>query len=164
MSEDDLKIFISGASNYFTQVGRSAAEISTPFVREDGERVTYDFSAVIGVSGSQRGCVYFSAPREMVSRLVTLFGEPEHSDDIYADFVGEIANTIAGNAREQLGSSFMISVPVVFRGQAEAVRFPQDAPTFVIPVLWEGYRSALVISLKDDPTFNRNGVTLRVAV
>ena len=64
----------------------------------------------------------------MVEELMMLVGEHEHSDEFCADFVGEIANTISGNARERLGSGFMISVPVVFFGASQDVRFPADLP------------------------------------
>jgi chemotaxis protein CheX len=149
MTEEDLKVFVDGTSNFFAQVASTPAEVSTPFVKEEGDRVITDFSAVIGISGTQRGCVFFTAPRPMVQKLVTQFGEPETSDEICADFVGEIANTISGNAREHLGSGFMISVPVVFRGDTDAVRLPKDSPAFVIPIFWSGHRSSLIICLKD---------------
>ncbi|HEY0798132.1 MAG TPA: chemotaxis protein CheX [Candidatus Baltobacteraceae bacterium] len=149
MSEDDLKVFIKGTEHFFAQVATSPAEVSTPFVKESTDRVIYDFSAVIGISGTQRGCVYYTAPRDMVRDLVSQLGEPEQSDEIFADYVGEIANTISGNAREHLGTGFMISVPVVFC-EADNVRFPSDAPAFVIPIMWNGYRSSLILCLKDD--------------
>jgi chemotaxis protein CheX len=158
LPEDDLKVFVKGTEYFFLQVTSTRAEVSTPFIKEPKDRVIDDFSAVIGISGSQRGCVYYSAPREMIRELVTHYGETEASDDLYADCVGEIANTISGNAREYLGPGFMISVPVVFRGRAEDVRFPHDAPAFVIPILWNGHRSSLILCLKKDekepPTFD----------
>ncbi len=148
MTEDDLKIFVTGTARYFANVGRSGAEVATPYVKGPEDKVMYDFAAVIGVTGSQRGCVYYTAPREMATALVEKLGEHEADDDLLADAVGEIANTISGNAREQLGSGFMISVPVVFR-HFEDVRLPQDAPAFVIPIYWQQHRSALIICLKD---------------
>ncbi len=157
--EDDLKVFVRGTEYFFAQVTSTRAEVSTPFIREASDRVIDDFSAVIGISGVQRGCVYYTAPREMVRELVTHYGETDPSDDLFADCVGEIANTISGNAREFLGPGFMISVPVVFRGRAEDVRFPQDVPAFVIPISWNGYRSSLILCLKRDdkeqPSFDR---------
>jgi chemotaxis protein CheX len=149
MSEDDLKVFVKGAEKFFTQAVSIPAEVSTPFVREAADRVIYDFSAVIGITGTQRGCVYYTVTRAMVRELITQIGETEQTDDLLADYVGEIANTISGNAREHLGSGFMISVPVVFRA-AEAVRFPSDVPAFVIPILWNKHRSSLILSLKDE--------------
>jgi hypothetical protein len=46
-------------------------------------------------------------------------------------------------------------VPVVIRGRAEDVRFPDDAPAFVIPINWGGHRSTLIICLKDQPHSRR---------
>ena len=157
LPEDDLRVFVKGTEYFFLQVTSTRAEVSTPFIKEASDQVINDFSAVIGISGTQRGCVYYSASREMIRELVTHYGETEASDDLYADCVGEIANTISGNAREYLGPGFMISVPVVFRGRADDVRFPHDAPAFVIPILWNGHRSSLILCLKRDekepPTF-----------
>jgi len=38
------------------------------------------------------------------------------------------------------------------------VRFPHDAPAFVIPIHWNGHRSSLILCLKKDekqpPTFD----------
>jgi chemotaxis protein CheX len=144
-------VFVHGAARFFSKISPVQAQVGTPFLRDDTDRVMSDFSAVIGISGNQRGCVYYSAPREMVLALADLFGESDLSDDICADFVGEIANTISGNAREQLGPGFLISVPVVIRGRADDVRFPDDAPAFVIPISWNGHRSSLIICLKEEP-------------
>jgi chemotaxis protein CheX len=151
MTEDDLKIFIQGTERFFTNVTAMPAKVSTPYIMESDDRVVYDFSAIIGVSGSQRGCVYYSAPREMVKELVGHLGETKTTDDILADYVGEIANTVSGNARETLGTNFMISVPVVFSGSAGGdVRFPRDIPAFVIPLEWKGHQSSLIIALKEN--------------
>jgi len=149
VTEDDLKVFVVGTSRYFERVSKHSAQISTPFLKGPSEDVMYDFAAVIGVTGSQRGCVYYTAPRDMVSELVTNLGEEDAADDeLLADYIGEIANTISGNAREGLGSGFMISVPVVL-AQFNEVRFPQETPAFVIPIVWKNHRSALIICLKD---------------
>jgi len=158
MREDDLKIFVKGTEHFFKQVTKVAAEVSMPFIKESRDNVMHDFSAVIGISGKHRGCVYYTAPREMIGELMGHFGETDRSDDLLSDCVGEIANTISGNAREHLGPGFMISVPVVIRGKAEDVRFPKDAPAFVIPITWNGYRSSLILCLKsgdkEKPTFD----------
>lgn len=144
-------MFVHGAARYFSKLSPTPAEVGTPYLREESDRVMSDFSAVIGISGNQRGCVYYTAPRDMVHALAAIFGESDLSDDICADFVGEIANTISGNAREHLGPGFLISVPVVIRGRAEDVRFPEGAPAFVIPINWSGHRSTLIICLQEEP-------------
>jgi chemotaxis protein CheX len=150
MPEDDLKVFVKGTEHFFHHITALPAEVSTPFIKEHGDRVILDFSAVIGISGSQRGCVYYTATREMIVDLLPHFGETDNNDDLLADCVGEIANTISGNAREYLGPNFMISVPVVFCGRPDDVRFPQEAPCFVLPIDWNGHRSSLILCLKRD--------------
>jgi chemotaxis protein CheX len=150
MPEDDLKVFVKGTEHFFLRVTSIPAVVNPPFIKEHSDRVIMDFSAVIGISGSQRGCVYYTAPREMICELLPHFGEDELHDDILGDCVGEIANTIAGNSREFLGPNFMISVPVVFCGRPSDVRFPQHAPCFVLPIDWKGHRSALILCLKRD--------------
>ncbi len=156
--EDDLKTFVKGTEHFFKHVTRMAAEVSMPFIKESSDSVMNDFSAVIGISGKHRGCVYYTAPREMIGELMGHFGETDRSDDLLSDCVGETANTISGNARQHLGSGFLISVPVVIRGKAEDVRFPKDAPAFVIPITWNGHRSSLILCLKtgdkEMPTFD----------
>lgn len=74
--EDDLKTFVKGTEHFFKHVTRMAAEVSMPFIKESSDSVIDDFSAVIGISGKHRGCVYYTAPREMIGELMGHFGEP----------------------------------------------------------------------------------------
>lgn len=160
MTEDELKVFVLGAARFFSMMSQTAAQVGTPYLREPSEQVMSDFSAVIGISGLRRGCVYYTAPRAKVEALAQLFGETDMSDEICGDVVGEIANTISGNAREHLGAGFLISVPVVIRGRADDVQFPNDAPAFVMPIHWNGHSSTLIISLTDEPASSRNARSL----
>lgn len=142
-----MQVFIRGASRYFDQLAVKA-EVGMPYLK-DGDKFMLDFSAAIGISGPRRGCVYYSAPREMARQLARDFGEPDTSDALCADMVGEVANIISGNACEELGSSFMISVPVVLVGRPEEVRFPEGVPAFLIPIYWRDHKSLLVICLEE---------------
>lgn len=157
MTEEEIRVFINGTANYFKTVAEVPAQIGTPFLKEPADQIISDFSAIIGITGLHRGCVYYTAPRLMVQKLVQQLGETDVSDDMCADFVGEIANTISGNAREHLGRNFLISVPVVLRGRPEAIHFPTNVATFVIPVLWDGHRSSLIVCLKDEEPLSMNG-------
>ena len=146
MRESDMQVFIRGAARYFDQLPVKA-EVGLPYLK-DQELVMLDFSAAIGISGPRRGCVYYTAPRAMAQRLVTDFGDPDTSDSLCADMVGEIANIISGNACEELGASFMISVPVIIVGRPDEIRFPEEVATFLIPIYWREYKSLLVICLE----------------
>ena len=147
MKENEMHVFIRGASHYFDQLPIKA-EIGMPYLK-DQEVVMLDFSAAIGISGPRRGCVYYTAPREMARQLAADSGEPDTSEALCADMVGEIANIISGNACEELGAAFMISVPMVLVGRPDEVRFPEGVPTFLIPIFWRDLKSLLVICLED---------------
>ena len=65
----------------------------------------------------------------------------------HEDLVGEVANTIAGNARKHFGSEFLISVPTVLFGRPDNIIFPRHLKNFVIPITWRSHRSYLIICL-----------------
>jgi chemotaxis protein CheX len=54
---------------------------------------------------------------------------------------------MAGNARRNFGSSFNISVPVVIRGNAQAIQVPKDVRAYIFPIKWGHYECALVVSV-----------------
>jgi chemotaxis protein CheX len=148
MDESKLKVFIEGATRYFVQVTRLSAEVGTPYLSETNETLAYDMTGIIGISGGRKGVVYFTAPTNMLRSVLINMGERDVTHDMRLDLVGEIANTIAGNARAEFGSEFMISVPVVIAGALETVRLPKDIRAFVIPITWHSQRAAVIIALE----------------
>jgi chemotaxis protein CheX len=64
------------------------------------------------------------------------------------DLVGEVANTISGNARKDFGKDFMISVPQVVAGEPEKVAPPDNMRSFVIPINWRSHSAQLVVCLE----------------
>ncbi len=80
--------------------------------------------------------------------LLLSIGEQDTSTDNMCDMVGEVANTISGNARREFGQDFMISVPIVVAGRLDQIVVPEQLRSFVIPINWRGYDSSLVISLE----------------
>ncbi len=146
IEEKNLKTFIKGTQNYFSSVTGATPEIGTPY-EIDASQIHGDFTASIGISGSQRGCVYFTAKREMLEILLSQIGEISNDEELLSDIVGEIANTIAGNAREDLGSGFMISPPHLQNGRINLETLYQKESSFVIPIHWKGYACFVIISL-----------------
>lgn len=147
MDENDLQVFINGAAHYFKQVTRVPAEAQTPYLR-GSDSVMLDYSAAISISGSQKGSVYFTAGESMLTRIVNGMGDTETTTEILSDLVGEIANTISGNARKALGSNFNISVPSVLKEKSSEIQLPDGIQSYVIPILWEGSKSYLIICLE----------------
>jgi len=148
MDEDDLQVFINGVIHYFDQCSDTPAEVGTPYLMKDPSKVPMDYTGIIGVSGRRKGSVYFTAPTAVMEQLLVSLGESEVSHDNCCDLVGEVTNTISGNARRDFGKDFMISVPVVVVGSVGSIKMPEQLRSFVIPVTWCGQDSHLVICLE----------------
>lgn len=148
MEEDIMKVFVQSTANYFDTMAHGGAVLGTPYLRDADEDVALDFSAVIGITGSYKGAIYYTAPREKMQALLPLIGETDSDDHVCADLVGEITNTISGNAREKLGPSFMISSPFIFEGRPHDVRTANGAPCYVLPVQWNNQTSRVLVTLE----------------
>jgi chemotaxis protein CheX len=143
-----LKTFASSVIRYFITTTGTAATLKTSYLGSSEDQLALEFSAVIGISGSYRGNVYFTASRANLNDLLIAIGEKDIDDNLCGELVGEIANTFAGNAKEALGSGFMISTPFLLHGPNESVRTAHGMPCFVLPIEWKNYSSRLLISLE----------------
>lgn len=148
MNEKDLNVFIEGAVHYFAHTTGDAAEVGTPYLMNTRNAATKDFTGIIGISGQRKGNVYFTAPSVLVKVLLMSIGETDTSHDNMCDVVGEVANTISGNARREFGANFMISAPVVVSGQDNSIVMSRSVRSYVIPITWRSYEASLVISLE----------------
>jgi chemotaxis protein CheX len=147
--EAALPVFVRAITHYFSHLSQEAAETEAPYLLEGPPEIS-DFTAVVGVSGDVQGCVYYTAPRAMLDRLLHFVGEPRPTDQLRSDMAGEVANTLSGNARRQLGPGFMISVPTVLQGKPTRLTGPKGTACFVIPILWQEMRSLLMLYLADN--------------
>jgi len=148
MSEDKIQIFIDSLINYFSRSSDIAVKVGTPFLEANHSPKAMDFTGIIGISGNYKGCVYFTAPRVMLKHLILSLGENNTSEENMIDMVGEVANTLSGNARRELGRDFMISVPMVVEGAPSNIHLPKELRSYVIPINWKSYNAAVVICLK----------------
>jgi chemotaxis protein CheX len=148
MTEHDLKALIKVVTNYFSSISDEPAKMGMPYIKREKDQV-YDYTGVIGISGSRRGGIYYTAGRELLGAFgECILGESDLDEESLFDLVGEMTNTIAGNLRETFGSSFLISVPIVMRGQIENISMRLKPPVFVIPIEWKGFPSSLVVGLE----------------
>ena len=149
MKEQKLQIFVSIITNYFKQFGDEELIIDTPYLLENQQPKVHDYTGVIGISGVQKGVVYFSATSELLHTILDSMGETDKSEDNLVDLVGEVANTIAGNARNEFGAEFHISVPFVCKGSPQSIILPKNGRSFIIPVSWRGQIGEIVVCLQD---------------
>ena len=116
LQEQELKTFVEGTTNYFEVAAQQPASIGSPYLME-GSPAVHDYTGVINISGKREGVVYFTAPKAMLTVLLMKMQENDFSHETMRDLVGEVANTISGNARRDFGRDFVISVPSVLAGE-----------------------------------------------
>ncbi len=148
MKEDNMQIFVDIVKNFFNQLDMEEVVIDTPYLLENDVPKILEYTGMIGISGAHKGVVYVTASRELLKKTLECMGEPDDTETNIIDLVGEIANTISGNARKEFGADFHISVPVVFQGAPKSMILPKDERSFVIPIEWHSQVSEIVICVK----------------
>ena len=148
MDEQQLQVFIDIVNQYFSHQTGRLPEMGSPYLGDPTALPVFNFTGVIGISGTRQGCVYFTAQRDLLRNLLLHVGEVDVSDPNLSDLVGEIANTISGNARRHFGADFLISVPVVVAGNADAIQVPRSVKAYILPLRWHKQDAVLVVSLQ----------------
>lgn len=144
---EKLGVFLSSISAFFTRIDNTHADTDTPYLHDNKGSVGYDYSGIIKVSGPLEGCVYISAPSTMLREILIALEEPDLSLTMMKDLLGEMANTVAGNARTEFGSEFMISPPIIVYGTPNALYLPKDRHTYITPFMWRGYKAIMGICI-----------------
>ena len=147
MSEETLQVFIDGVVRYFEHTSDREVHVGTPYLASNKSPVSMDYTGIIGISGPVKGCIYFTAPSVLLKHLLLSIGETETTVHYMMDLVGEVANTISGNARRELGKDFMISVPLVVQGSPTTLHLPPELRSYVIPINWKSYTAAVAVCL-----------------
>ena len=144
MKEDELRIFIKGVMNYFTQFEGAKHAVGIPYP-EQNNFIFLDYSGIIGVVGERKGCIYVTTSAAMLDELIKEMGLGEANDELRLDVIGEFANNIAGNAESFFGRNFRISTPKVITGSVDNINLPLNLPVFTIPFEWKSQKSYLVV-------------------
>jgi chemotaxis protein CheX len=147
MSETEFKVFIDAVTHFFSHLTGDSASIRASYLA-DPSALRFDYTGLITVSGRFRGCVYFTAPGRMLRELLRAMDEPDTREENLLDAVGEVANTIAGNARRHFGSALDISVLVRIRGVSEQIKSAVRARPFAILLHWRRHEAAVVVDLE----------------
>lgn len=147
LGETELKVFVEAVTRYFSQTTKEPAVIRAAYLA-DGTIPRFEYTGLITVSGCFRGCVHFSAPTGLIEELLTEWGETDQSEANLLDAVGEIANTIAGNARRHFGKELEISVPINLRGGSEHIKAAVRVRPFVISLRWHKHEAVVIVDLE----------------
>lgn len=144
---DKLGVFLTSISSFFSQVDSTTVAIDTPYLNNNRSAIGFDYSGVIKISGPLEGCVYVSAPSTLLRELLKVMGEPDSSLAMMKDLLGEMANTISGNARTEFGPDFIITPPKVVEGVPGLAYLPKDRHSYITPFTWRGYQAMIGICI-----------------
>jgi chemotaxis protein CheX len=147
LNEAEIRTFLDGAVHYFEVSARQPVAVGVPYLVTTGAPPVHDFTGVISVSGKRKGTVCFTAPRSMLMVLLMRMNEPDTSEANMRDLVGEVANTISGNARRDFGRDFSISAPSIVEASAGPLPLPDDMRPVVIPLNWRSHSARLIVCL-----------------
>ena len=146
--ENEVGVFVTGVLHYFGSTVQQFAQCGTPHLALTGRPEISDYTGVIQVTGKRTGVVAFTAPKSMLSVMLMRMQETDMSHETLCDLVGEIANTLSGNARRDFGHQFQISVPSVIAGRDGKLDFPKASRPMVIPIEWRNYHARLIVCLQ----------------
>ncbi len=146
LDEGDLKLFVDSVRNYFRVTTTHEPQITSAFLGT-GDIECHEFNGIVTFSGSYNGQVMVSMPSRPLRELLLLQRETDLSDTNLLDAVGEIANTLAGNARKTLGSGLNISVPVRLQG-ATGVKARVRRHPYVIALRWNNQPALVCVDME----------------
>src|ERR671922_144521 len=106
LDAEEVRTFVNGTVHFFETATGHPASVGSPYLCIDKAAVVQDYTGVIGISGNREGKVYFTAPRGMLSVMLMCMNETDTGEQNVRDLVGEVANTISGNARRDFGRNF----------------------------------------------------------
>jgi chemotaxis protein CheX len=148
MNDQEIQVFITGIRRYFESLRKDLRVVIEPPFLKNEEKPFLEYTGIIGISGKTRGAVCFTANGVMLENILRFLNEAPINGELIRDLVGEIANTLSGNAREEFGRDFLISVPVVSTGRDVRFEFPQDGcRNYVIPIIWQTEKAYLLVCL-----------------
>ena len=148
INEKDIRVFVNAVERYFQQITSTAPTIRAAWLSTGGAPLpSHEFTGLITVAGDYTGAIYFSTGRATLEHLLIAMREPVRDEANLLDAVGEIANTLAGNAREHFGDRLVISVPVSIRGMSERIQTRSRNLPYVIAVTWQQHEAVVVVNL-----------------
>ena len=139
----EIGTFVAAVLNYFDTAVQQAAVVGTPYLALGKPPDIFDYTGMIRISGKKKGVVYFPAPKGMLSVMLMRMQETANLRDL----VGEVANTLSGNARKDFGRNFIISTPSVVTGTSTTIGHSPDTRPIVVPIDWRTYHANLVVCL-----------------
>jgi chemotaxis protein CheX len=142
----DLAVFVELVSNCFTTVSGTTPVFGVSTI-EVGLPLLFQYSGFIVVKGPLNGWICLSLPAAVADELLQALREPNHGEEYRLDLAGEVAQTVAANAREQFGETLEI-YPAIVTGNFTLAETLLHSPLVLrLPFTWRDYDAQLLVSL-----------------
>lgn len=142
----ELKMFVESVRQYFRVLTKQEPQITSAFLAT-GDLQGHEYNGIVTFSGSYNGHVIVSMPGQLLKELLLLQGETDVSQGNLLDAVGEIANTLGGNARKSLGPALNISLPVRLHGNSGIQARVRKHP-YAITLRWNHQPAVVCIDME----------------
>jgi len=132
---EHINPFIQATSLTFTTMVKGDAKPGKMRLKS-GEKIHYDVTGTIALSGGAKGSVALGFPRITALKVISAFVGDKvlQLDKDALDAIGELANIVAGSAKQDLSRfSIAIGLPVVHVGENRNKELFADVPEFVVP-------------------------------
>jgi chemotaxis protein CheX len=141
--------FLTAVKNVFETMIDVSFSVGKPCLKKDGIP-SHEVSSIIGISGDVTGSVVINLSEKTALQLASalLGDEVSQLDEDCVDAIGEIANMVAGSAKNgfPVGNT-SLSVPTVVIGKHK-VNYPSSIPIISIPCETSEGKFGVDIALK----------------
>lgn len=142
----DLAVFVNLATKCIATVSGTAPVFGASSI-ELGPLSLFKYSGFIEVEGPINGWICLSLPAGVVDGLLEALKEPSGNEVYRLDITGEVAYTVAANARERFGEKLLIR-PAVATGNSRIEQSLIQPPlTFRLPFTWRDHSAQLLVGL-----------------
>jgi chemotaxis protein CheX len=146
ITANELALFVSSFSRYFSTVTKLEPNVTLAFL-DTGDLNGFDGNGVVSFSGQVNGHVLVSMPGVLLKEMLTMQGERDLSEGNLLDAVGEIANSLAGNARKYVGIGLNVSVPLRIKGVTGSMTRVRQRP-YVGTLRWGNHSAMVCVDLE----------------
>lgn len=141
--------FLTAIQNFFETMVDIPFSLGKPSIKKEAT-ASHEISGIIGITGEVLGSVVVSFPEKVALELAgSLLGEElTEVDSDCTDAIGEIANMVAGDAKNGFPEgNTSVSVPTVIIGKHK-VAYPSGVPIITIPCKANNGWFALDVAIK----------------
>jgi chemotaxis protein CheX len=143
----EVGVFVDSVMHYFETAVQQPATCGIPHLALRQRPQLADYTGMLSIAGRRDGVVLFTAPRSMLRVMLMCMQDTDLSHEHLCELVGEIANTLLGDAQRNFRHHYSVSVRSVVHQGDVALVYPAGAHPIVIPIAWRSYRARLVVCL-----------------